>query len=431
MNININNYEAFFLDYYEGNLSPQQVADVLLFVEQHPELKEEFESFENFSIAETDNIVFENKNSLKKQITADNIEEFMAASVDGTLNKTENDLLNTYLKQHPQYQKTAELFQKTKLTPDFSIVFENKEDLKRIDKTQEFIIASIEGLLTTSESNMLQKQLSADAQLKYDLELFQKTKLVADSAIRYKNKEDLKRKEARVIPLFYYVAAAASIALLFGLFTIFNNQIDNMNYADSNTAKENKNETVTVAENKIKPAAIISQEKTSATTANTNKIIAPKNNTTNIIAKQIEVANNSEKNNNEFVEVKENVVQSQVVDNSTQTNNTLLNENPIAKENQTSTTTKQNANELPNEFVSLRELAAEKIKQKTLDDATIQAQKKSGKHKKITGWDVAQIVTKGVSKVVGRDVEVKPKYNDEGKVIAYALGNGLEVTRGK
>ena len=61
MNINKNNYEAFFLDYHEGNLSPQQVADLLLFIEQHPELEEEFESFENFSIADNNTFNFENK----------------------------------------------------------------------------------------------------------------------------------------------------------------------------------------------------------------------------------------------------------------------------------------------------------------------------------------------------------------------------------
>lgn len=50
MNINSHNYEAFFLDYHEGNLSPQQVADLLLFLEQHPGLKQDFDSFENIRL---------------------------------------------------------------------------------------------------------------------------------------------------------------------------------------------------------------------------------------------------------------------------------------------------------------------------------------------------------------------------------------------
>ena len=47
MKINLHNYEAVFLDYYEGNLSAEDVSELLLFLENHPELKEDFESFEN------------------------------------------------------------------------------------------------------------------------------------------------------------------------------------------------------------------------------------------------------------------------------------------------------------------------------------------------------------------------------------------------
>lgn len=37
--INLNNYEAFLLDYLEGNLSAEDTADLLLFVSHHPELE--------------------------------------------------------------------------------------------------------------------------------------------------------------------------------------------------------------------------------------------------------------------------------------------------------------------------------------------------------------------------------------------------------
>ena len=60
MTINKHNYEAYFLDYHEGNLTPQEVADLLLFVEQHPELKDEFESFENVTLEDYSTPSFEN-----------------------------------------------------------------------------------------------------------------------------------------------------------------------------------------------------------------------------------------------------------------------------------------------------------------------------------------------------------------------------------
>ncbi len=82
-------------------------------------------------------------------------------------------------------------------------------------------------------------------------------------------------------------------------------------------------------------------------------------------------------------------------------------------------------------YLSLRELATERIKEKTLDNETLEIQKKNGRLKRFSGWDLAQIVTRGISKVTGRDVEVKPTYSDDGDVTAYALGGGLQVTRGK
>ena len=66
MTINRNNYEAFFLDYRENNLTPEQVAELLIFLEQYPDLKEEFESFETIQMAPDKNIRFEVKESLKK-----------------------------------------------------------------------------------------------------------------------------------------------------------------------------------------------------------------------------------------------------------------------------------------------------------------------------------------------------------------------------
>ena len=41
MKINRNNYEAFFIDYLEGNLDEKMVDDFIEFLQQNPDLKEE------------------------------------------------------------------------------------------------------------------------------------------------------------------------------------------------------------------------------------------------------------------------------------------------------------------------------------------------------------------------------------------------------
>jgi len=432
MNINKNNYEAFFLDYHEGNLTPEQVAEVLLFVEQHPELKEEFENFENFSI-DAEELKFENKSLLKKHIDINNIEEYIVLSIEGKLNKAEKDLLNSYLKQHPQHQKTVDLYQKTKLTPDYSIVFESKEDLKRIDAMEELLISSIEGLLSDKENTLLNKQLLADAKLKNDLAIYKQTKLVADNSIVYPNKEELYQKESKVIPLFYYVSAAAAIAIIVGIFALYNvyNKPAEPIYSNIITQPKNNVEHNTNPSNEIKEDNKVVNNSTSINNnalASDNKNVKKSNNNPLVkkdskvipIAKeqnQVNIANNNievnKKIEDNIKEEKNN--QPQIV------NNTTLAVMPEERKAKVKSV----------EYLSLRELAAEKIKEKTLDEKTLEVQKKTGTDKKITGWDIAQIVSKGASKVVGKNLELKPKYNEQGDVIAYALGNGLEFSKGR
>ena len=50
MKISNENYEIWFLDYYEGQLAPEQVQELMNFLELNLDLKEEFEQFENITL---------------------------------------------------------------------------------------------------------------------------------------------------------------------------------------------------------------------------------------------------------------------------------------------------------------------------------------------------------------------------------------------
>ncbi len=461
MNINTTNFEAFFLDYHEGNLSPQQVAELLLFIEQYPELKEEFESFENIPIAKEDTTFkFENKEILKKQIDVNTIEDYLIRAVEGTLTKTETDLLTRFIKQHPRYQTDYDLFQKTKLNPDDSIVFENKSDLKLIalappspfqgEDWGEVLISSVEGLLSAQETFLLNQQLAADSKLNNDLILYKHTKLVADHSIIYKNKEELKRKERKVIPFFYYVAAAASIALLFSLFIfigkdttetkIANTTIDSTQQLEKNSGNVLANKLPEENTNKaVEPTALPNRSNSIANKkyANNSNPTQLQKKSTTILPVAVEQTKNNIADKNAIENVNpESIITPNYQQPTTSNQQLITNNQQLATSNTYQQPTEKienkNTKEMqPTEFLSLRELAAEKIKEKTLDEATITAQKKSGKNKKINGWDVAQMVTKGISKVTGRNIEVKPTYNEQGNVTAYALGNGVQISRGR
>ncbi len=136
MNINRNNYEIYFLDYYENNLAPEQVAELMVFLEANPDLKEEFESFETLSLVQ-DGEQFEDKNSLKKktykssgQINSYNYEEWMVAAVEGDLSENEIEELNLFLSLNPDAKLEYNLFKKAVLTPD-NVEVKDKESLKK------------------------------------------------------------------------------------------------------------------------------------------------------------------------------------------------------------------------------------------------------------------------------------------------------------
>lgn len=431
MSINKNNYQAFFLDYHEGNLSPQRVADLLLFIEQHPELKEEFENFENFTLEDLSSIKFENKSNLKKQITLENKDDYFIRSVENTLNTTEKSLLTNFIKQHPQYLYDLELFNKTKLPVDDSIKFENKNALKRVAITNDdVLVSSVEGLLSKEEATLLNQRLIVDAKMKHDFYLYQQTKLIADPFIVFENKEELKRKEKKVIPLFYYVAIAASLLLLVGLSYLFNSNNTDKHFANEltipkNQIQNNNSNLNTLVKDNDQETKIENSKKISAVAAKSKKIKKQKDiqfvDSKKNISNQTPVVIQEKQEENSTPEVISKEKTESIASVETKNSPTV-----------TAQTERKNSTTKPLEYLSFGQLATEKIKEKALDANTLAIQKKTGRLKKLSGWDIAQIVTKGINKITGRNIEVKPTYNEDGAVTAYALGaGGFEFSKGK
>ena len=130
MQINRDNYEAYFIDYLEGNLDETLVNDFIEFIRQNPDLKDEMELFNSISL-EPENIQFNNKYLLYKE-KFDAEKEFNQAAIarmEGDLTDEEKSEFKDYLERHPEKQKEAALFNHTKLQPDESIVFRNKKKL--------------------------------------------------------------------------------------------------------------------------------------------------------------------------------------------------------------------------------------------------------------------------------------------------------------
>lgn len=151
MEINRNNYEIFFIDYFDGKLSGCQVSMLMQFISENPDIEEEFKNFEEVTLPVPD-ILFEGKNKLKSipglpiQISDDNFSDLCIAYTEGDLNIAEKSVFEQYILKNPSRHRDYRLFVKTKLKPDLNIVFENKASLKRYETGKNYKQAIMAGM---------------------------------------------------------------------------------------------------------------------------------------------------------------------------------------------------------------------------------------------------------------------------------------------
>ena len=135
IDINRNNYEEYFLDFLDGNLSPSDKNLLMSFLENNPDLKEELEQLNELPEIRTEEKFIE-KTVLKKSINnfssgSDNFSELCIARIEGDLTKEESNEFDSFINENSKRKKEFEQFKLTKVKADYSIVFRNKKGLKK------------------------------------------------------------------------------------------------------------------------------------------------------------------------------------------------------------------------------------------------------------------------------------------------------------
>jgi hypothetical protein len=132
--ISIFNYEAFYLDYLEGNLSEEETKMLLLFLEEHPECRLEEEEL---VLLDNDTpMTFSGKQNLKQvdeegPVALDNVEHFMIAEAEGILSEEKTAELNAVVSENQELEATRRRYKAVYYTPDTSMVYGGKADLKQ------------------------------------------------------------------------------------------------------------------------------------------------------------------------------------------------------------------------------------------------------------------------------------------------------------
>lgn len=164
MQIDRTNYEEFLIDYLDQKLGPVEVAELLLFLEQNPDIKSEFEKLSESSVIQVETLVYPFKEQLKQPVD-----------------------------------------------------FKEKQD----NYVQNLLLNFIENNISDSDKTIVEERIKKDADFKQELYLFTQTKLEPENNLVYPEKHKLKKSNKLISLLYYSISAAAAVLIFFFTFSFF------------------------------------------------------------------------------------------------------------------------------------------------------------------------------------------------------------------
>jgi len=370
MEITRGNYEMFLIDYLDGKLSPVEVADLLIFLEENLDIKSEFEGVESLLPLNSSIISYPEKASLKKNLNQ--------ASCDD-------------------------------------------KDVEKL------LVGNLEGDLTLDEQVQLEQILAQNSQFKKEQKLFEYTKLKPDLDIKFANKQSLKRK-SKVIPLYYRYAAAAAVVLFFVTLQYFNNtklqtelKLDQVSISSGNvnTMPSTANSPDAITQNQV--ALKLAEKKVNQKQV-FNKSVAQ--------GEDLLLLQNAALTEELPIILAKNVPIS-LKDVSLSTDIAVIDSltHPVASV--TEINPKDDSKPVKDSYLSWKEIASKKIKQLSKDKLK-EEQPGNAAGNKLTAWDFASIGARIIEKVGGKTIQLKRSYNEQGELTEYAiLGSNFEFSKSR
>lgn len=217
MEINKNNYEAFLLDLIEGKLSAEERNAVLLFLEQHPEIEFDYDLSLPELVADGE-LNYELKNNLKR--LSDEQEERVVYYLDGGLSHSEKMRFEVQLQSDASLQALVKQYENIKLEPETIAFPLEMATLFKFTPQEDELISYTEGLLEETKAKEVLLRAQTNTTLSKEIQAYKSTKSYSDLSVVYPNKDELK-KSAIVVFLrtnASYLSIAASLILFFIVF---------------------------------------------------------------------------------------------------------------------------------------------------------------------------------------------------------------------
>jgi len=134
--ISIFNYEAFYLDFLEGNLSEADTLLLMNFLDENPDLKVDMydvlpELFEESTeLDDISKLLLKSTND-DTVINLKNVDYFIVARTEGLLDAVKQKELASFIAGNPDLEKECTLADLIAFHPDLDIVYEDKTRLKK------------------------------------------------------------------------------------------------------------------------------------------------------------------------------------------------------------------------------------------------------------------------------------------------------------
>ncbi|PKP08514.1 MAG: hypothetical protein CVU09_15090 [Bacteroidetes bacterium HGW-Bacteroidetes-4] len=130
-------FQRYCVAYIEGWLTENEQAVFEASVKKNAAKTRELNLFRKTILPE-DAVVFDEKillmpNESNPNISNLNFEAYCIGCVEGWLNQNQMVALNAYLEANPEKQQTLTRYQKIKLVPDYSIIYPDKQKIKRFN----------------------------------------------------------------------------------------------------------------------------------------------------------------------------------------------------------------------------------------------------------------------------------------------------------
>ncbi len=221
--INRSNYELWFIDFLEGQLSPENEMLLFRFLKEYPDLKDELEEMKQAFLSPA-NINIRDKENLYKPFLSWSLDEQIIAMLEGDLSEEERLVIEDKLKTDAHAKALYTAFEQTQLSSysmdtsgiDKASLYQSNPSILEVD---DMILSEMDGTISPEDRKWLSEHFTKE-EIQQKVEVFKSTFLTPDLTISYPNKNNL-RKKRRIFALWnaqdLSLRIAAAILLLIGM----------------------------------------------------------------------------------------------------------------------------------------------------------------------------------------------------------------------